>query len=248
MNTPLAVQLYSVRDLLADDRASVLGGLAEIGYAAVEVADPTDDPLGLRVLADDLGLEVCAVHASALARGMDAAEIFDAVHILGSDLVIIPAGIPRDEFASRDGVKRAADLLNSLAAQATKHGLRLGYHNHEHELESILDGRHAFDVLVDLMSPEIFLEIDTYWAAVGGVDVPGLLATHGDRVRLLHVKDGPGTRDESNVAVGSGAMAVPDFLAAAPHAWRVVEFDHCNGDIMDALRASFAYLNSVEIS
>lgn len=247
MHASLAVQLYSVRDGLAQDRAGVLRRMAEIGYGAVEVFDPADDPKGMRALADDLGLEICATHAIALVRQTNRDEIFDAVNTLGTDLVIVPSGIPREEFTTGDGVKRVAELMNGLAEQAAKHGLLVGYHNHEHELESAVDGRHALDVLADLMSPDVFLEIDTYWAAVGGADVPGLLQAHGDRVRLLHVKDGSGSRGDPNVAVGSGAMPVPTFLAAAPDAWRVVEFDHCADDVMVALDQSYSYVRSLQI-
>ncbi|NED98020.1 sugar phosphate isomerase/epimerase [Phytoactinopolyspora alkaliphila] len=248
MSTPLAVQLYSARDRLADDRAGVLRRLAEIGYAAVEPFAPTDDPAGFRRIADDLGLAVCATHATGLMRGEDAAEIFDAVHTLGTELVIVPGGIPREEFATADGLARIADRLNGIADQARARGLRFGYHNHDHELEYIVDGRHALDVLADLLAPEIFLEIDTYWAAVGGADVPDLLRRHGDRVRLLHVKDGPVVRGEPNVAVGEGEIPVEDYLAAAPDAWRVVEFDTCATDVLDALEASYRYLATLDRS
>ncbi|NDL60890.1 sugar phosphate isomerase/epimerase family protein [Phytoactinopolyspora mesophila] len=246
MSTPLAVQLYSVRDHITKDRDRVLSRLAETGYGAVEPFAPRDDPSGFRTVADDLGLQVCATHASELVRGADASEVFDAVSTLGTSLVIVPGGIPKEEFTTGDGLKRVADVLNDLSERAAAHGLELGYHNHEHELESMFDGRHALDVLADLLTPDIFLEIDTYWAAVGGADVPALLQRHGDRVRLLHVKDGPVVRDEPNVAVGEGRIPVGEYLAAAPHAWRVVEFDKCETDVLDALERSLTYLATLD--
>jgi sugar phosphate isomerase/epimerase len=257
MPAPLAVQLYSVRDHIAHDRDGVLRRVAEIGYGAVEPFAPRDDPKGFRAFADDVGLDVCATHATELVLGADSSEVFDAVNALGTSLVIVPGGIPREQFATADGVKRAADVLNGLAETAAAHGLELGYHNHEHELEHLIDGRHALDVLADLLAPEVFLEIDTYWAALGGADVPALLQRHRERVRLLHVKDGPVgagdagrvgvsalRRDTPNVAVGSGGLPVPDYLAAAPDAWRVVEFDHCATDVFDALEQSLSYLTT----
>ena len=38
----------------------------------------------------------------------------------------------------------------------------------------------------------------------------------GERVRYLHVKDGPVTRDDPMTAVGAGRMPVADILAAGP--------------------------------
>ena len=91
----------------------------------------------------------------------------------------------------------------------------------------------------------MLLELDTYWAAVGGQDVPALLGRLGQRVRYLHVKDGPVTRDDPMTAVGAGRMPVAEILAAAPPgAWRVVELDRCATDMMTAVGDSLAWLAS----
>lgn len=244
-----SVQLYSVRDHLTDiaEREGTLKRLADIGFTAVEPYDPTTDPAGFRALADDLGLTVSGAHAMALLREPDPAPVFEAVNIIGTDLAILPAGIEQDDFKTHDGLRRAADQLNALAAKAAEAGLRFGYHNHYWEFEPVLDGRHALEILADLVDPAVVFEIDTYWSTVGGADTPAVLERLGDRVVALHVKDGPTVKDEPNVAVGTGAMPVPAVLAAAPkEAWRVIEFDACATDIFEALAASLAYVNGLE--
>jgi sugar phosphate isomerase/epimerase len=243
MAPPLGVQLYTVRQALADDRDATLNRLARIGFTVVEPFDPANDPAGFRRTADALGLGVTSVHAGQLLDG-DPGPVLDAVATLGGELAIVPAGIPAEEFTTRDGLARTAGILNGLAERAARAGLRLGYHNHWWEVEPVIDGRHAIEILADLLAPEVALQIDTYWAAVGGADVPQLLAGLGRRVTSLHVKDGPvrGGRDEPHVAVGSGAMPVPEILAAAPDAQRIVELDTCATDLFDALAASHAYL------
>jgi sugar phosphate isomerase/epimerase len=90
----------------------------------------------------------------------------------------------------------------------------------------------------------VLLEVDTYWAAVGGQDVPALLGRLGERVQYLHVKDGPVTRDDPMTAVGAGRMPVAEILAAAPAAWHVVELDRCATDMMTAVGDSLAWLAS----
>ncbi|NUR63245.1 MAG: sugar phosphate isomerase/epimerase [Catenulispora sp.] len=238
-----SVQLYTVRDHMAA-REATLTRLAGLGYPAVEPYDPTDDPEGFRALADDLGLTVSGAHAMALLAEPDPAPVFEAVATLGTDLAILPAGIPQESFTTHDGLKQAADLLNSLAVHAARHGLRLGYHNHWWEFEPVLEGRHALEVLAGLTAPEVVFEIDTYWAAVGGADPAAVLERLGERVVAIHVKDGPIVKGEPHVAVGTGAMPVPAILAAAPaDAWRVVELDTCATDIFEALGQSLAYLN-----
>jgi sugar phosphate isomerase/epimerase len=245
MSKPISVQLWSVRDQLAADRDGTLRRVAALGYRAVEPFNPADDPKGLRELADELGLTISGVHAGGLVRDPEPGPAFDAVAQLGTELAIVPAGIPEQEFTTRDGIARTADLLNGLSEQAAGYGLRLGYHNHWWEFEPLIDGVHALEVLAERLSPEVFLEIDTYWAAVGGAQVPDLLRRLGDRVAALHVKDGPIAKGEPQTAVGDGAMPVPEILAANPRAWRIVELDSCATDIFEALARSHAYLTGL---
>ncbi|MGI5284943.1 sugar phosphate isomerase/epimerase family protein [Nonomuraea polychroma] len=247
MSKPISVQLYTVREAMAADRDAVLRRIAEIGYRAVEPYDPMADPKGFRQVADDLGLSVSSTHAYAL-LSEEPAKVFDAIATIGTDLVILPGGIAEEEFTTRDGLQRTADLLNGLAEQAAGHGMRIGYHNHWWEIEPRVEGRHAIEVLADLLAPEVFLEIDTYWAAVGGADVPALLGRLADRTLALHVKDGPVIKSEPHVAVGQGVMPVPGILTAAPDAWRIVELDECATDLFTALADSHAYLTSLESS
>jgi sugar phosphate isomerase/epimerase len=245
MATPLSIQLYTLRDRIAADRDGTLARLAEIGYRSVEAYDPTADPAGFRKTADALGISVSSTHAYAL-FSKDAGEVFDAVATVGTDLVIIPGGIAHEEFTTLDGLRRTADLLNGFADKAAGRGMRMGYHNHWWEIEPRFDGRTALEVFAGLLAPEVFLEVDTYWAAVGGADVPELLRALGDRVLALHVKDGPGVKDEPHTAVGKGAIDVPSILAAAPDAVRIVELDTCAGDVFEAVAESHAYLTALE--
>ncbi len=244
MSHPLSVQLYTVRNEIAEDRDGVLRRLAELGFGAVEPFRPTEDPAGFRKVADDRGLVVSSAHAMGL-LDPEPGPVFEAIATLGTDLAIVPAGIAQEDFGTREGLQRAADLLNALSEKAASHGLRLGYHNHWWEFEPKIDGVHALEVLAERLSPQVVLEIDTYWAAVAGAQVPQLLERLGDRVVALHVKDGPIAKDEPHTAVGAGAMPVPDILAARPEAWRVVELDSCAGDIFEALAASHAYLTGL---
>jgi sugar phosphate isomerase/epimerase len=245
MATPLSIQLYTLRDQIAADRDGTLTRLAEIGYRAVEPYDPTADPAGFRKTADDLGLSITSTHAYAL-FSKEAAEVFDAIATVGTDLVIIPGGIDHDEFTTPDGLQRVADTLNGFAAKAAEYDMRIGYHNHWWEIEPRFEGRTALEVLSGLLAPEVFLEVDTYWAAVGGADVPELLRSLGDRVLALHVKDGPGVKGEPHTAVGRGTIDVPSILAAAPEAVRIVELDTCAGDVFEAVAESHAYLTELE--
>ncbi|HEY6481388.1 MAG TPA: sugar phosphate isomerase/epimerase [Streptosporangiaceae bacterium] len=238
---PPALQLYTVREELAGGRKDVLDRIASFGYGAVEPFDVLSDTAGLQADLAAAGLSVCSVHATP--AGPRAEAVAAAVRQLGGDTIIVPH-MPAERFADDGAVRALAGELNEMARRAAEHGLRLGYHNHDFELSSLIGGRPALEVLADALDDGVILEVDTYWAAVGGQDVPDLLRRLGERVRYLHVKDGPAvSRDDSMVAVGSGRMPVAEILAASPSAeWHVVELDRCATDMMTAVRDSLAWL------
>jgi sugar phosphate isomerase/epimerase len=241
VTNPPALQLYTLREQLASEgREAVLRSVRSFGYGAVEPYDVRTDPEQLRQDLDAAGLAVCAVHAKAL--GGEAEPFLAGAKTVGADTVIVPWADP-ERFAGKDAISELARELNEGAAKAADHGLRFGYHNHWFELESVIGGVTGLEMLADALDPGVILEVDTYWAAVGGQDVPTLLGRLGDRVRYLHVKDGPVTREDPMTAVGTGRMPVADILAAAKFAeWHVVELDRCATDMLTAVDDSLKWL------
>lgn len=219
----------------------MLTKIAEIGYRAVEPFDPTSEPQAFRDLIDELGLTVAATHAPVL--GDKRGEVLDALGVIGTDTVIVPSTDPA-RWTTREEVAALAGEFGALAAEAADRGVRVGYHNHHFELASRIDGRPALEVFADALPARVILEVDTYWAAVGGVDVPDLLRRLGDRVRYLHVKDGPATLGDPQTAVGAGTLPVREILAANPAVeWHVVELDDCATDMLTAVAESYAWLH-----
>jgi sugar phosphate isomerase/epimerase len=237
----LSVQLYTVRNALAEDFDGTLERIAGYGYTQVEPFQFVNFLDGLRNLGKH-GLSAPTTHVGLLSG--DQEEIFAKASELGIGTVIEPA-VRDQHWQSEEAIKATAGQLNAAAEKAAGHGLRVGYHNHWWELQAMIDGRHGLEVLADHLAPEVVLEVDTYWAYAGGADVPALLRRLGDRVVALHVKDGDGSVDtKKQVAVGSGSLPVWDFLDAAPDALRVVELDDSSGDLLEAVRDSRAYLSS----
>lgn len=237
---PLAVQLYTFRATPPAERPALLVALARAGYGAVEpFGDPAVAP-ELRAELDQAGLGVCGLHANVERDGLE--RVAAAAHTLGTDTVIIPM-LDREGWSEPEYVARLAQRVNEIGRQAAAEGLRVGYHNHWMEMTDI-GGRPALEVFADALDPEILLEVDTYWAAVGGQDVPVLLGRLGERVRYLHLKDGPADSPQSPMtAVGTGALPVKEILAAAPAVeWNVVELDDCATDVLAAVKDSAAWL------
>jgi sugar phosphate isomerase/epimerase len=150
---------------------------------------------------------------------------------------------PRGDWTTRSDVERVVELLNAAAKVASRYGVRVGYHNHVWEIRLQLDGRTSLEVLADLVDPSVVLELDTYWAAVGGQDVPALLGRLGNKVAALHLKDGPLTGvTQDQLPWGSGDLPAAQIVAAATALeFPVIEFDQYSGDIFDGIAAAYAY-------
>jgi sugar phosphate isomerase/epimerase len=108
-------------------------------------------------------------------------------------------------------------------------------------------------VLAGLLDPRVVLEVDLYWVARGGVDPVALLERLGERVVAVHAKDG--TLDPEAVAAyppadqvpaGAGVVPLADAIAAAPALeLAIVEFDHYEGDLFDAVEKSRVFLDGI---
>ena len=238
----LSVQLYSIRDAVAADLPGALARLAEIGFTRVEPFD-LSDPGRLRDALAGAGLTAPSAHAR-----LDDERIFEAAATVGVETLIQPF-TPPERWTSAAGVDGVAEELARAAEAAGRHGLRVGYHNHHWELATRIGGRSALEHLAGRLPPEVVLELDTYWAAVGGEDVPGLLGRLGDRVRLLHLKDGPISEDTSaQLPLGAGAMPVAAVLEAATAAeLAVLEFDDYAGDLFEGLAAGRAFADGLGV-
>jgi sugar phosphate isomerase/epimerase len=243
---PIAVQLWTLRDALAADFEGTLQRVAEIGYNAVEIASIPSHITSERARAvlDAAGLAVPSIHAPAPV-GDDQQRVLDLAAAYGARYVVVPWLDPQRYWRSAEAIRAVVDLLNEASASARAAGLTLAYHNHHFEFEA-LDGRLPLEMALETLSPDVLLEIDTYWAKVGGADPAAVLRGHSARVPLLHVKDGPASDTASpQTAVGAGAMDYETLIPLAAQAeYLIVELDHCATDMMEAVAQSYTYLTT----
>jgi sugar phosphate isomerase/epimerase len=249
MSRPLALGLYSLRHEAERDFAEVLKRVAAIGYVGVEAAGLHGmAPEEFRRRIDDVALELTSCFVVELPVGAKAEAILDEQQRLGNDVVV--GGLRPKDFVSQDAIARGAEQCNEACDRVRSRGMTLGYHNHWWEFADAPDGRGtAMEALLERLDPDIFLETDIYWLQTAGVDPEAMLSKLGSRVHRLHVKDGPCTQDDPQVAVGRGAVDVPRLLAAVPSAeWHIAELDHCAGDMFEAVEASYRYLTENGLS
>lgn len=238
-----SLQLYTLRNAIAEDLPGTIRKVAQIGYTQVEPYNFVATAKELGAALRDNGLTAPSGHAPLMSQDQD--EIFAAAKDLGISTVIDPY-LPAEHWQNAEDIQATAAKLNAAAKKGAEYGIRVGYHNHAWELESIIDGRTALEYFESLLDPELVLEVDTYWVAVGGQDPVEILAKLGDRVKFIHIKDGPLTRDnKAQQPAGQGKVPVLDVIAAAKSLEvGVVEFDDYSGDIFEGITESLAFLNN----
>ena len=162
---------------------------------------------------------------------------------------IIWHGWPRDpRFDSLAGVRDLASDCNEAGRIARDHGLQFGMHNHWWEFET-LEGERPIRLFHGLLHPDIFWQLDIYWAQTAGVAPADVLPELMPRIGSIHWKDGPAVHGEPMTALGRGVVDVPRILRALTHPvdW-VIELDECATDALDAAEQSRVYLESLKTS
>lgn len=248
----LSVQLYTIRDQIAADPSGAIRKLAAIGFNHVETAFW---PKGMSLdqaagLLKDAGLKVSSAHIEMPVGHQQ--KVFLQTARAFNCRYMIWHGWPEDKrYSSMEGTRELIRMYNDAARFAKDNGLLFGLHNHWWEFRNKAEGKFVYEWLHQELDPSVFFEIDTYWVKVAGHDPAKILAQLKDRVKLMHIKDGP-ARWHPNLAednpepmtpVGKGTQDFPGIVKAAPDTeWLVVEMDKVDTDVFDALKESYQYM------
>ena len=246
----IGVQLYTVLQPAIADLSGTLARIAEMGYLGVETYGLWDDytPQQIRSALDAAGLELASAHAP-FPAGPEATRILDENAELGANTLVW--SLERDEFDSPDAIRAGVVRVNEGAENAAKYGMRIAYHNHFAEFTNEFGGRQAYDLLLEQLDPRVVVELDVYWAKLGQADPAEVIERLGDRLKYVHVKDGPARTlnfdsdqpSDTLVPVGQGALDMPSALTAARGIeWHLVELEKLDIDAFDALEQSFNFM------
>ena len=243
MTPPIALQLYSARDVIAKSNyEAVVRQVAQYGYAGVETAGfPGTTPQAAGKLFKELGLQVSSIHKFPIPTPADKQEILD---ILGAlDTKNLVSGGNREDFQTIETTRLTCDKLNAAAAIFTPYGIKFHVHNHWYEYLKVGE-KYAYEYMLEFLAPEVCFQIDTYWVKTAGVDPVQVVQKMGKRAPLLHIKDGPAQQKQHMTAVGDGVLDFPAIVKAAAGntEWMIVEIDNCATDMMEAVRKSQQYL------
>jgi sugar phosphate isomerase/epimerase len=263
----LAVQLYTVRDVLPEDPRATLKRIAEIGYQEVEVLSP-----GFKELAplfSEFSLEPVMGHfeaplvtgnwkpwienIGAPREGYNWEQAVKDAKEHGMRYMVISYLKP-EERGGLDYFKSFADKMNKAGEVCRSAGLRLCYHNHAFEFRP-LEGTTILEVLMDRFDKDLVgLELDVFWSAIAGVDTLKIFKKYAGRIPLVHLKDkarGDLQTYSEDVPphyfkeAGEGTLDFEALLTAAHQAvvqHYIVEQDQCPGDPLESLQKSFKYL------
>jgi sugar phosphate isomerase/epimerase len=253
---PLGVQLYTVRNLLPSKGEETLRAIAAIGYKEVEISLP--DAKKFAAVLKETGLKATGSHIDGTAGAIAPAKLDGYIAkakelgIPAIGLAYVPAPERKDPAAFWPPF---ADQLNQAGEQCKKAGLTFYYHHHNFEFDPKF---RAIDILHDKLGKDVKLEIDCFWASVGGSDPVAFIEQWNGRLFALHLKDKgkdtPNSYDTDQVKktdfleVGSGSIDWPKVLKAGVKAGArhfYVEQDATPGDPIDSLKKSYAYLRSV---
>ena len=243
----IALQLYTVREQTGQDFIGTLRQLADMGYRALEFAGYGGTPVAeLRSAMDEFGLHAISAHVPFPQLENSPQQTIEDLHTLGCQHAVVP-GIPEERRSTVEQVSALADTFNRLGETCRGEGLQFGYHNHAHEFAP-LDGTTMFKLIAENTDPSLVsLELDLFWAQVGGMDPIAVMREYAGRTPLLHCKDMLDDAEHSDASVGAGILPYEEYLSVGAEIgaeWYIVEQDHPR-NAMEDVRTSLRNLEKL---
>lgn len=245
----LTVQLYTVRDALAEDYVGTLKAIKAIGLEYVEGAGNYGGGTAAegKAILDDLGLKASGSHVALdrLQHHLD--EVIEEHLTMEIPFVIVPYLVEAD----RNDYTKLAGILTPIATKLKEKGLTLCYHNHDFEFERQNDET-GLEILYSKTNPNLVqAELDLAWISIAGADPVATIQKYANRLPLVHLKDYDPSATPRWRPAGGGVMDWDACLAACNDAgvqFGGIELDESPGDPLDAVRASFEFFYSKGLS
>ena len=252
----IGAQMYTLREhcKTTADIAKTCKRLKDIGFEAIQASAAGFNEIEageLKKILDDNGLKCVATHQGMGAMA-ETEKIVEYHKTIGCELTAI--GGHRGETLEdwKSFIDQYSELGRTLAAK----GLKIGYHNHSHELAPLdapaMNAKRPLDLLVEGLDQSVWFEIDTYWIAHGGGDPAAWIDAVAGRIPAVHVKDMTITagREQKMCEVGSGNLNWPRILESCRNAgvqWYLIERDAGDLDPFESLKISLENLREMGV-
>jgi sugar phosphate isomerase/epimerase len=248
--TPVALQLYTVRSVASKDWVGAVTKVAEIGYDAVEFAGFGGlKAAEIKKLMDDLGLTVAGSHEGYQSMANDTQARIDFNLALGNTNLVVPSMPGEWRQDGEDSVKKFAESLNKIGEQVSAAGCQLSYHNHSFEFETKFGDKTMWDVLFENTQANTLKgELDVAWAKRGGFEPADVIRKYSDRVKMLHMKDAVIGEDYKLSPIGLGTIDMASIITAAREVgveWFIVEQDRAERPILEAVEISLTNMREL---
>lgn len=247
--TKVGLQLYTVREEMAQDFEGTLRKIAELGYQGVEFHEFLGRSAEeIRSILKETGLEIIGAHTSydRLLNHLDEEIAFNKE--IGNRNLIFPFLEEHD----RGRFDEIIEDIRGIAEVCKREGMKLLYHNHDFELTLQLGGQPVLDVIYDRVPAELLLvELDSCWVHFAGYDALAYIRKYTGRMPLLHWKDVKrGAQGEAEtVELGTGEVdvkAIADAGIAAKVDWLIVEQDFSARGAMESIAISMDYVKNYQ--
>lgn len=185
----VGIQLYGVRDAMANDFEGTLKALADMGYEYVEFAGYYGKSgEEIKAILDKFGLKCVSVHQGIDFYDENPDEKIAFLKAFGVKYSVIP-WYGKEKLAGSDEWATTVKKFNEVADLLAKNGMKLGYHNHDFEFDKV-DGKYIHDYIFDAVpADKIEPELDTCWVHYAGIRPEDKIREFAGRVTIVHLKD-----------------------------------------------------------
>ena len=234
-NMYFGVQMYGVSKEWKQDPEGFLKKIYEAGYRQIEPC------LGFRVDARDYGfwipedLEQAMPLLAKYHIEVHAVHIFLDEYHYERELAILTElaqkyhiswfVVKSPERLTKDVLDETAARYRELAEELEKAGAGLLIHNEKEDICIRVNGKTAYEYLLEACGEKVGAEVDAGWMYCGGVDPEEFLWAHADRVKAVHYKDMKITGQEAPLGKGMVDLKACFQFARANGALQIVDMD-----------------------
>ena len=234
----IGVQMWSINDLWKDKPAEAFRRLKALGYDGVQSVNFFFmKPDELEKMLGDNGLQIVDMP---FRRTFVTPEKFNEYVEFCQRFKVDFVFQPREKAKSAEEWRKHSEWLRELGEKFKPYGIRVGYHNHQHEFLERYDGKRPIDFLYEAGIP---MELDVGHIKLAKDDPIAWLNRLDGRVPSIHAKPGGGD-SIGGPGDANDWKAIFSTSAAIGTKWAVVECETRRNTYED-IETSMAYLRKL---
>ena len=213
------LQMFGAGKLWQEDPAAFPGKVREMGFAQAEPCVFLGGELPVRIpgIWDEgtfrreaerlhaAGIQIPSMHVFAA----DWDKALDDMLRITKDFGVYQFVLKCPEQVDAESYRAFAAMCVCLADALAKEKASLLLHNEEHDIRGRLDGKTAFEWVLEKCGGKVFAQVDVGWVLAGGENPEALLWRNEGLVRSVHYKDFRLEGKRQEVLIGTGDVDTP---------------------------------------